>query len=438
MAHLPADVIQCIQSLLTAKEAARTTLLSKSWYGAWATTPNLSFDEYELRERLPQLAKKTLQRYEHLNLNIQSFSLQMYGEHSLARELISKAMELGATDLKILVEDNNTVSFVLPDKVVESQTLTRLSVFGCTVELGRRKKKEVIPCFTLKSLHLSYVTVNGDFFNDLSWRFPLIEEFTLKKPKSLPGTQLALDVGAMMKLHKLEYLRMEGLDIKDSFSKHDLWPQLRYLKELVVQNFQFSKYWNDIRICSQSLERIVILLHWHGNVNAEFDVPNIRYLKLGCAGFPRLKFETTMMSREWVSDIEISWWDDCNFFYKLKQFVKVVSCVSRVSLHIAMMRGYNWAEGYVGDDGLGVAALENLTLENIGVTSAFVDDLLRCCRPNFIYLPRWEVNVEALQQLGRLPWKTNTFTSLNPWDFLFAIREGKTLSDTQYVRFQLR
>ncbi|XP_057771910.1 F-box/LRR-repeat protein At5g02910-like [Salvia miltiorrhiza] len=438
MAHLPGDIIQCIQSLLTPKEAARTSLVSKSWYGAWATTPNLRFFEYESRKWFPQFTKKTLQRYEDLNLKIQSFGLFMYQKHSLARELILKAIELGAADLRIYVAEDNHAPFVLPDEVLASQTLTRLSASRCRIDLGRRKK-EVIPCSALKSLNLSCATVNDDFFKDLSWRFPRIEELTLKEPKRLLRRELVFDVAAMVKLHKLKSLRLDWLGVRDCLSKHDLWPQFPCLKELVlklIQNFEYS----DIRICSPSLERIVIDLSCaYGKVNAEFDVPNIRYLKLRCAGFPSLKFETTMMSREWVSDLEIYFREDCNF-YMLKQFVKEVSSVSRVSLHLRM-RGYNWEEGYVEDDGLGVGEVENLALPGIRLTSAFLGDLLRSCRPNFIYLRSWDVDLEVLQlqQLRRLPWKTNTFSSVDPWYYCdFAIRDWETLSDTTYDRFQLR
>ncbi|XP_057773739.1 uncharacterized protein LOC130993035 [Salvia miltiorrhiza] len=202
--EFPEEIIHQIQSLMSdQREAARTTLVSKSWYGAWSTRPNLRFHEFELGERFPQWARKTLQRYEDLNLNIQTFNLRMYKDDSLARELILKAIKLGVIDLTI---EYIKWWFDLPDEVLESQTLTRLSVSGCTVDLGRRKKKEIITCSTLKSLTLSGVYVNGDFYEGLIWRFPLIEELTLKQPK-----RLVFDVGAMLKLHKLKSLRMESL-----------------------------------------------------------------------------------------------------------------------------------------------------------------------------------------------------------------------------------
>ncbi|KAL8525249.1 hypothetical protein ACS0TY_014760 [Phlomoides rotata] len=43
--QLPEAIIQHIQSFLNGKEAAQTTLLSKSWNDAWLTRPNLDFDQ---------------------------------------------------------------------------------------------------------------------------------------------------------------------------------------------------------------------------------------------------------------------------------------------------------------------------------------------------------------------------------------------------------
>ncbi|KAG8370088.1 hypothetical protein BUALT_Bualt14G0081200 [Buddleja alternifolia] len=69
--QLPEAIIQQIQSLLNGKEAAQTSVISKSWYNAWLTNPNLDFDqrnfrigdsESEAAERFPNFVKKTMQR----------------------------------------------------------------------------------------------------------------------------------------------------------------------------------------------------------------------------------------------------------------------------------------------------------------------------------------------------------------------------------------
>ncbi|XP_057771857.1 F-box/LRR-repeat protein At3g59190-like [Salvia miltiorrhiza] len=321
--QLPEEIIQHIQSLLhEEEEAARTSLLSKSWHGAWCTRPNLSFDQYMFWNRVdefPVFTKKTMRRYEDLNLKIKSFRLTMmeeYEDHSLARELILKAIELGATDLTIEIPSLDGI-------VLESETLARLSVFG-----------------------------------------------SIARP-------LHFDVGAITKLHKLEYLRLEGLDIKHSLSKNELWPQFRCLKDLVIVDYNSDYDWDDVRICSPSLERVIILFHECRNVSAEFDVPNIRYFKFEGHEMPRLKFKA-IGSREWESDIHIRfspYMASTAWLSSLNQFVKMLSS-SRVSL-------FMWWD--LLDDG---HALSMPVVDNLRPEMPFLDALLWSCRPNFVNVQR--------------------------------------------------
>lgn len=118
--HLPETIIQHIQSLLTAKEAAGTTLLSKSWYTAWLTRPNLDFDfrdgSFGTDLAFFTFVEKTIERYERLNLKVESFRLWMrdvrpeefeLGKRDsffFASELITRARKLGSTDLDYEVD----------------------------------------------------------------------------------------------------------------------------------------------------------------------------------------------------------------------------------------------------------------------------------------------------------------------------------------------
>ncbi|KAL3645015.1 hypothetical protein CASFOL_010195 [Castilleja foliolosa] len=45
-------IIHRLQSFLTGKEAAQTTIVSKSWHSAWLTRPNLDFDDTYFGVRL--------------------------------------------------------------------------------------------------------------------------------------------------------------------------------------------------------------------------------------------------------------------------------------------------------------------------------------------------------------------------------------------------
>ncbi|KAL8485155.1 hypothetical protein ACS0TY_027450 [Phlomoides rotata] len=149
--HLPEAMIQHIHSFQSAKEAGRSTILSKSWYTAWLTRPNLDFAEGDFpklklespsKSAFVKFAKKTMQKYDELNRKIQSFRLQMCGTsfHAsyMANELIAKAMKLGATELDIELTGSDSwrfCDFVFPHEVLESQTLVRLSLVGAKIDL---------------------------------------------------------------------------------------------------------------------------------------------------------------------------------------------------------------------------------------------------------------------------------------------------------------
>ncbi|KAL8485281.1 hypothetical protein ACS0TY_027544 [Phlomoides rotata] len=132
--QLPEEMIQHIQSFLSEKETARTTHLSKSWYAAWLTHPNLDFSYlgHPTSTAFERFVKKTLQRYEELNRKIQSFMLRMVGRNLIstfmAKEFVVKAMKLGATDLDIH-------DLVLPREVLGYETLVRLSLLRGRIDL---------------------------------------------------------------------------------------------------------------------------------------------------------------------------------------------------------------------------------------------------------------------------------------------------------------
>ncbi|GFP87958.1 putative F-box/LRR-repeat protein at3g18150 [Phtheirospermum japonicum] len=100
---IPELLIQHIQSFLSGKEAIQTSILSKSWYNAWLTRPNLDFNGRDWGvKRFLEFAKKTMQRYGESNLIIESFSLSMdrrkRDDCVLGDELIARALKLGATE----------------------------------------------------------------------------------------------------------------------------------------------------------------------------------------------------------------------------------------------------------------------------------------------------------------------------------------------------
>ncbi|XP_057771863.1 uncharacterized protein LOC130991589 [Salvia miltiorrhiza] len=253
-------------------------------------------------------------------------------DSDVARELILKAIKLGAIDLTIDVMTRP--EFVLPDEVLESQTLTRLSVCDASVEFERRNKP--LTSSNLKSLTLDCTLTKGDF-SYLSRIFPLLEELK------------------MQSVH---------LNTEDSLSKSELWLQFPCLKKLVIWNCYFAK------------------------AKVKFDVPNIRKFVFVGDDVSRLELKTS--SREWESYIHIICWDfigSASWLRSLKQFVKVLS-PSRVSLALHLYcRQLRVEDGFVGDD-LAIPAVEDLTISGLEVSPEFLNALLRSFRPNFVDIQR--------------------------------------------------
>lgn len=170
---LPDPIIQLIQHLLSGKIAAQTSILSKSWYSAWLTRPNLDFDERHFQNHalFLKISNNTLQRYADLNLNITTFKLRIITASYSATQLIEKAIKVGATDInfKIYPSDN---TLDLPYAVFTSETLVKLSVSGCKIENMRM--------LALKSLFLEKVSISALFFSDFSSKFPCLKNLVVK------------------------------------------------------------------------------------------------------------------------------------------------------------------------------------------------------------------------------------------------------------------
>ncbi|GFQ06514.1 F-box/LRR-repeat protein at3g59200 [Phtheirospermum japonicum] len=179
--QLPEPLIQRIQYFLVGKEAARTTVLSKSWRNAWLTRPNLVFDEtdfYPETHKCLEYAKKTIQRYGESNSKIESFKLCIRNEWSVSsdhvKEIILAALKLRATHLSFkLLRD-----FVLPNEVFGSENLVGLSVEGCNIDLGIMSQK-VTRCSRLGSLCLYSVGIENHMISHIISSCPLIENLSL-------------------------------------------------------------------------------------------------------------------------------------------------------------------------------------------------------------------------------------------------------------------
>ncbi|KAH6816552.1 hypothetical protein C2S51_021372 [Perilla frutescens var. frutescens] len=384
---LPEAILQHIQSFLTGKEAARTTLISNSWYNAWLTRPTLDFDQQHFtngdpnssKTRFAEFATKSMARYQDLNLKIDSLRLRCTrGNETLANKLIMKAMKMGATDLDLEMRS-------LPREVLESETLVRLSVSGRIVEGNVR-------CWRLKSLNLNRVHMKSDdVLRDIISCCVLIEELSLCHCRS-SSKMFTLSAMNLSELHKLRILFLETVSVDSSFFSgfECRFPCLKDLS--VVRCYGFK----TMQIVSTSLQRISFVEATKA-LRGEFDVPNLVSFSYSGMAIPSLSIQS---SREWESHVRLT--RRCrlvvgrSWLLKLKRSLRKLS-PSKISLYINLLnsshlRRVGEEEGDIHQGVPESLVLENLTIEpsicsyNASVTGR----LLRMCRPKFITL-HWDV-----------------------------------------------
>ncbi|KAG8370075.1 hypothetical protein BUALT_Bualt14G0079900 [Buddleja alternifolia] len=449
--QLPEAIIQQIQSLLNGKEAAQTSVLSKLWYNAWLTTPNLDFDqrnfekrrigdsESEPANRFANFVKKTMQRYQELNLNIVKFRLWMRGGKldwvSLANESIMKALRMGVIDLNLEFPSYFYKMYALPHEVLEAETLIRLSAIGCKID--RLVDRKVL-CSRLESLSLSKVCVEKDVVWDIISSCPLIEnlllsecKYVVKSPKIFRQSTKILklsnpliefrkrNVGSVvdgpikvLEFHKLKSLLLQNVNVDRRFFC-DFSFKFPCLEDLSLHHCYGYNGRDEISAHSLKCISLTEISMW-----MKFDAPNICKLIFSGKCFSRLSFTSAL--KECESHISILCSSNhvkASWFRELKRFLTRLT-PSIVTLSLGFFRepilGFIREQqiGHLGEmEGLTRPVLENLILSGHSespIWSAFLDGLFWSCRPKVITVngfPGSQVLEKAHNELVELLWK---------------------------------
>ncbi|CAH1421784.1 unnamed protein product [Lactuca virosa] len=125
------ELMQHIQSKLSVKEAARTSLLSKSWLHAWSTIPTLRFQVLKkqnvTRMKLVDV-DRTLIRYLRDNIPIEKFELYIENENQESASHAKKWIRAVVT--KTCLKEFSfsirihSATFTLPDEILSGKNLT--------------------------------------------------------------------------------------------------------------------------------------------------------------------------------------------------------------------------------------------------------------------------------------------------------------------------
>ncbi|GKB62222.1 F-box protein-like protein [Tanacetum coccineum] len=196
------ELIHIIQSLLPAKEAARTCILSKSWLHAWSTIPTLRFRspqnqwwaEFVTDEQIRKyqtVIEHTLQRYHRDNISIESFDLELHiqnQESAFAAEkwiqpIVSKSC---LKELSLKIRGLND-SLALPNELFSSEKLRTKNVTGLRLRIC---SNPFIKCVTLRVLDLQYVNVTEEVFHNLLSTCTLLEKIEVWSCKGLKNVMV--------------------------------------------------------------------------------------------------------------------------------------------------------------------------------------------------------------------------------------------------------
>ncbi|KAL3812775.1 hypothetical protein ACJIZ3_014043 [Penstemon smallii] len=427
---LPEAIIHRIQNYLGKKEAARTCVLSKSWYTAWSTHPVINLDESDFRaaQEFSNFSRRTLLRYKRLHLCIENFELFMRvgnvgdDSSSLASELIIDALQLKVNYLGLEIISLPRNTYVLPVQVFATISLKKLAVRQCQVS---GLTDGGVNCSNLASLSLFRVSIEDDMIRRILLGCPFIENLRLIQCKGLRNINLS----EMHKLRKVS-VRDRKDDLKIEFEERRVGsvlygqvnvPKFRYLsslilKDLNIDNTFFHEFshkfpclgyltladchgYRDVRISSHSLEHINLTCQYRKLKKACFDVPGIRKFKFIGINFPSLSVTTA--SREWESDIKLSCLHDVlkvSWFRKLRNFLAQLS-FSKISLSLEFDN--EECDAFVGDvQGFPIPVVENLMLKvATSVCYSLLNGLFWSCRPKFI--TQCDGNDTQLREMNR-------------------------------------
>ncbi|KAL4566304.1 hypothetical protein LXL04_030418 [Taraxacum kok-saghyz] len=182
ISNLPGHIIDKILSLLTLRDAVRTSILSTKWRYKWVNLTSLVFDNQSVlvSSQDPTIIKnKMVKIVDHVlllhNGLIHKFKLShrdLQGVSDIDRWILFLSR---GTVKEFILEIWKGQRYKLPSSLYLCDKLLHLELFNCLVKppLGFSGFK------ILTSLDLQHITMDQDVFEDLIFRCPVLERLTL-------------------------------------------------------------------------------------------------------------------------------------------------------------------------------------------------------------------------------------------------------------------
>ncbi|KAK2966703.1 hypothetical protein RJ640_007990 [Escallonia rubra] len=226
VSELPDFVLQHIQSFLSTKQAAQTSVLSKAWQRAWSTRPTLDFDQsyfcralqpLESRDNFLGFAGRTLQRYLVENLRIERFRLSVImvdgSMLSFVEECIGTSVKSGVEELDLSFMALG-LFYTVPQRIFTAKSLKVLKVRGDMSQPVEVRSDHVINLCYLKVLSLDYVYVDDRTIQNFISGCPLVENLILRNCEGLKEIKVDDKVNCLKEFRIESMYELEQVDIE--------------------------------------------------------------------------------------------------------------------------------------------------------------------------------------------------------------------------------
>ncbi|KAL3634894.1 hypothetical protein CASFOL_021948 [Castilleja foliolosa] len=431
LSQLPQPILHQILSLLSQKDAVRTSVLSKSWRYLWHGRLNVEFRDGDYRfireNEFWSFVDKTLQRYLDQNLSLQKILVDIYN-NEVDFELLQKWIPIVIMNMCVrwfnLISRRSYIVFPLPLVVFQSESLVELHLQEC--DLSILKSTNNVMLKNLQTLRLHDVDITDEIFDKIISSCPLIENLDLLYCSGLESLKLH-------KHHKIKSFACSGDDdqiiieieepqtlesvhiqnCQDWFLRHKNmhFSHLKSLNLFMVKVpaetlDNFSSFFpcvnelilnkcdgvKDFLLLSSSIKRLTIIMDMRNRMKAFIDTPNILYFEYSGHGFlPSIEFATT--SNEWNSQITVVYklrhsHNDATFwFLELNKLLKALS-----QSHITLILNPNEYNKLHINDSYG-SFYKPVVVEHLkfwesfsSSSSAILNCFFRVCRPCYLHM----------------------------------------------------
>ncbi|KAL3634901.1 hypothetical protein CASFOL_021955 [Castilleja foliolosa] len=431
LSQLPQPVLHNILSLLSQKDAVRTSVLSQSWRYIWHGRFNVEFRDRDhglaRKKEFLSFLDKTLPRYLDQNLSLQKILVDIYYEVDfvlLKKWIPLLIMNMGVSSFTLI--SYCAKPFPLPLVVFQSEFLVELHLEHCSLDILKSTNNVMLNNLQTLGIHHVYIDyITDEIFEKIISGCPLIENLDLCDCNGLKSIKLhkhhnIKDFGCSLHdkttiieiedPHALESVRIENC--RNWFLRHKNmhFPHLKslnldmvHLPAKIFDNFSsFFPCLNELildscdglkefRLLSSSIKRLTITMDPRNRIKAFIDTPNILYFKYD--GFlPSIKFATT--SNEWKSELSLCYKlrrsqnDDATlWFLELNELLKALS-QSHITLELDSNK---YKKLHINDSYGGFykpVVVEHLKFSGCfssSSDSAILNCFFRVCRPCYLH-----------------------------------------------------